>query len=355
MRQMVKLGRADYFPVTFAAIPRLLREGAFKSDVFMLTVSPPDNDGYCSLGVSVDYAWGAIERPARAIIAEINPHMPRTHGRTGLHISKIDYAIEVDEPLFELPQSPITEIEKRIGGHVAELVDNGSTLQVGYGGTSESALYFLKGKKDLGIHTEMVPEGIVDLFAAGAVTNRQKSIHPGKAICTFHGGTNKLYEWLDDNPAFEMQPVDYTNDPRVIASNRKLVAVNTALQVDLYGNVYADMLGLSDHYTGAGGQPDFAVACSLAEDAKFVNVLPSTAADGVYSRIVAHPKLEEANELAPQTPTVPRYYSDYVVTEFGIARLKGRSNQERARALIAIAHPDFRDLLGSQARKLGLL
>jgi 4-hydroxybutyrate CoA-transferase len=354
VRQMIKQGQADFFPVTFAAIPRLLREGEYKSDVFMLTVSPPDSSGYCSLGVSVDYAWGAIERPARAIIAEMNPHMPRTHGRTAVHISKIDYLVEVDEPLFELPQSPVTDIEKRIGGFVADLVRDGSTLQVGFGGTSESVLYFLKDKKDLGIHTEMVPEGIRELFASGAVTNNEKSIHRGKAICTFHGGTARLYDWLDNNPLFEMQPVDYTNDPRVIASNRNLVAVNTALQVDLYGNIYADMLGLDDQYTGAGGQLDFAMGCSLADDARFVNVLPSTTSDGKHSRIVAHPTFEKGNALAPQMPTVPRYYSDYVVTEFGVAHLKGRSNRDRARALIGVAAPAFRDSLHEQAKKLGL-
>ncbi len=355
VRQMLKLGQADFFPVTFAAIPRLLREGSYKSDVFMLTVSPPDSSGYCSLGVSVDYAWGAIERPARTIIAEINPRMPRTQGRTALHMSRIDYLVEVDEPLFELPQSPITDTERRIGGFVADLVQDGSTLQVGFGGTSESVLYFLKDKKNLGIHTEMVPEGIRELFESGAVTNSEKSIHRGKAICTFHGGTSKLYDWLDNNPLFEMQPVDYTNDPRVIASNRNLVAVNTALQVDLYGNVYADILGLDDQYTGAGGQLDFALGCSLASDARFVNVLPSTTANALHSRIVAHPTLEKGNLLAPMMPTVPRYYSDYVVTEFGVAHLKGRSNRDRATALIAIAHPRFRDLLQSQARRLGLL
>jgi 4-hydroxybutyrate CoA-transferase len=355
VRQMVRQGRADYFPVTFAAIPRLLREGPYKSDVFMLTVSPPDSSGYCSLGVSVDYAWGAIERPARMIIAEMNSHMPRTQGRTALHISRIDYLVEVDEPLFELPQSPVTDIEQRIGGFVADLVRDGSTLQVGYGGTSESVLYFLKDKKNLGIHTEMVPEGIRELFASGAVTNGEKSIHRGKAMCTFHGGTARLYDWLDNNPLFEMQPVDYTNDPRVIASNRNLVAVNAALQVDLYGNIYADMLGLDDQFTGAGGQLDFAVGCSLAGDARFVTVLPSTTADGEHTRIVAHPTLEMGNPMAPQMPTVPRHYSDYVVTEFGVAHLKGMTNRERARALIGIAHPAFRDSLQSQAKHLGLV
>jgi len=355
MRRLVKEGRADFYPVTFAGVPRLLREGDFKSDVFILTVSPPDADGNCSLGVSVDYAWGAIERPPRLIIAEIDAHMPRTQGRTALHISRIDYAVDVDAPLFELPQSPVTDVEKTIGGYVADLVDDGATLQVGYGGVSESVLYFLTDKRHLGIHTEMVPEGLRQLFASGAITNSEKSIHPGKAVCTFHGGTQKLYEWLDNNPLFEMQPVDYTNDPKVIASNRHLVAINTALQVDLFGNVYADLLGLDDQYTGAGGQLDFALGCSLAGDARFVNVLPATAGGGAVSRIVAHPSQETRNALASQIPTVPRYYSDYVVTEYGVACLKGRSNRERAKSLIAIAHPNYRDSLRYQAKQLGLL
>ncbi len=348
-------GRADFYPVTFANVPRLLREGDIKSDIFMLTVSPPDKHGYCSLGISVDYAWGALERPPRVIVAEINPNMPRTRGRTTIHISQIDYAVEVDTPLFELKQSPITEVERRIGEHVAGMVADGSTLQVGYGGVSEIVTYFLKDKKDLGIHTEMVPEGVRDLIEKGIVTNARKSIHRGKALCTFHGGTRKLYDWLDNNPLFEMQPVDYTNDPRVIALNRKLVAINSALQVDLYGNIYADVLGLQDQYTGAGGQLDFAMGCAIADEAKFITALPATTGNGTFSRIVAHPSLETENVLASQIPTVTRYYADYVVTEYGVAHLKGKSNRERAKSLIEIAHPDFRDTLSREAVKLGLL
>ncbi len=355
MRQLVREGRADYFPVTFSAIPRLLREGEFKSDAFMLTVSPPDSDGFCSLGVSVDYAWGAIERPPRLIIAEIDPHMPRTFGRTALHLSRIDYVVEVDEPLFELPQSPVTEIEKTIGGFVADLIDNGSTIQVGYGGVSESVLYFLKDKNNLGVHTEIVAEGFRELFNSGAITNSEKSIHRGKVVCTFHGGTKKLYDWIDNNHVFDMQPVDYTNNPKVIASNRKLVAVNTTLQVDLFGNIYSDVLGLDDQYTGVGGQLDFAVGCSLSDDARFINVLSSTTGSGKVSRIIGHPSREKGNAQASQILTVPRHYSDYVVTEYGIARLKGKSNHERANSLIGIAHPDFRESLRFEAKQLGLI
>jgi len=355
VRQLLSEGRADFYPVTFGNTPRLLQEGDFGSDALLLTVSPPDRDGYCSLGVSVDYAQGALERPPRVVIAEVNPNMPKTHGRSFIHVSRIDYIVEVDQPLYELEQSPITEVQARIGQHVAALVEDGSTLQIGYGGVSEAVVHFLKDKKNLGIHTEMVPEGLRELVAAGAITNARKDIHQGKIVCTFHGGTIKLYEWLNDNPLIEMQPVDYTNDPKVIAMNSKMVAINAALQVDLFGNIYSDLLGLEDQYTGSGGQLDFAIGCTLAHDAKFVTVLPSTTSDEKSSRIVTHPTLEIKNPRAPQIPTIPRYYADYVVSEYGVAPLKGKPNTERAKALIQIAHPDFQGTLQQQAKELGLL
>jgi 4-hydroxybutyrate CoA-transferase len=351
-RQLIKEGRADFYPLSFGNSPRLLRSGDFKSDIFMLTVSPPDKNGYCSLGLSVDYAWAVLERPPRVIIAEINPNMPRTHGRSFIHISQINYAVEVNEPLYELEQSPITDVERRIGENVASLVEDGSTIQIGYGGVSEAVVGFLKDKKDLGIHSEMIPEGLPDLIAAGAVTNAKKSIHKGKIICTFHGGTKKLYEWLDDNPMIEMHPVDYTNDPKVVAMNRRMVAINAALQVDLFGNIYSDVFGLRDQYSGSGGQLDFAMGCTLASDSKFIITLPSTARG--FSRIVAHPSLTD-NPVAPQMPLVTRYYADYVVTEFGIAHLQGKTNSERAKALIEIAHPYFRGMLYQQAKNGGLV
>lgn len=355
VRQLLTEGRADFYPVTFGNTPRLLREGDFKSDVFMITVSPPDRNGYCSLGVSVDYAWGALERPPRVVIAEVNPNMPRTHGRSFIHVSQIDYIIEVIQPLYELPQSSIGDVEVKIGQYVATLVEDCATVQIGYGGVSEAVVHFLKGKRDLGIHTEMVPEGLRELMTVGAITNAKKSIHKGKIVCTFHGGTKKLYEWLNDNPLIEMQPVDYTNNPKVIAQNSKVVAINAALQVDLFGNIYSDLFGLQDQYTGSGGQLDFALGCTLAPDAKFVTVLPSTTSDEKFSRIVTHPTLELNNPLASQIPTIPRYYADYVVTEYGIAHLKGKPNTERARALIQIAHPNFQGILQQQAKELGLL
>ncbi len=354
VRALISQGRADFYPLSFRNYCRLLKEGDFKSDVFMLTISPPDKHGYCSLGVSCDYAWAVLERPARVVIAEMNPNMPRTHGRSFIHISQIDYVIEVDLPLYELEQFPITQLEEKIAANVAQLIDDGSTLQIGYGAVSEAVISLLKDKEDLGIHTEMVPEGVRELVSLGVITNQKKSIHKGKIVCTFHGGTKKLYDWLDDNPLIEMQPVDYTNDPKVIAMNTKMVAINAALQVDLFGNIYADVFGIRDQYTGSGGQLDFALGCAISDDAKFITVLPSTTNDGEFSRIVVHPKLTE-NPRAPQMSLIPRYLADYVVTEFGIAHLRGKEDKERARALIDIAHPKFRADLEKQARKLGLL
>jgi 4-hydroxybutyrate CoA-transferase len=354
VRQLLKEGRADFYPLSFANYPELLRTGDFKTDVFMLAVSPPDKEGYCSLGVSVDYAWACFERPARLIIAEINPNMPVTYGRSFIHMSDIDYAVEVDYPLFELEQFEITDVEKRIGENVASIVEDGSTIQIGIGAVSEAAINFLHEKKDLGIHSEMVPEGLRVLVERGVINNSKKSIHKGKIVCTFHGGTKKLYDWLDHNPLVEMQPVDYVNNPQVIAQNYKMVAINAALQVDLFGNIYSDVLGLEDQYSGSGGQLDFVLGCAISPDAKLVTTLPSTTAGGKYSRIVAHPTLTD-NPLAPQMPLVTRYNADHVVTEFGVARLRGRSNTERASSLMGIAHPDFRGQLEVQAKKLGLL
>ncbi len=354
VRDLLKEGKADFYPLSFANYPALLRSGNFQVDVFMLTVSPPDKKGFCSLGVSVDYAWACLERPARLVIAEINPNMPVTYGRSFIHISDIDYAVEVKDPLFELEQFEVTDVEERIGANVAGVIEDGATIQIGYGAVSEVVINFLHEKKNLGIHTEMVPEGLRPLVESGVVNNSKKSIHKGKIIATFHGGTKELYNWLDHNPIIEMQPVDYVNNPYVIAQNYKMTAINAALQVDLFGNVYSDVLGLTDQYSGSGGQLDYVLGCALSSDAKLLTTLGSTTGDGKYSRIVAHPTLTD-NPLAPQLPLVTRYLADHVVTEFGVAELRGRSNHERARALIDIAHPDARGNLEVQAKKLGLL
>lgn len=354
VRRLLREGRADFYTMSFARYPELLRSGDFKSDILMLTVSPPDDYGYCSLGVSVDYIHAVLERPCRLVLAEINPNMPVTYGRSFIHISDIDYAVETRDPIFELEQFEVTDIERRIGENVASIVEDGSTVQIGYGAISEAAILFLGGKKDLGMHSEMVPEHVRPLVDSGVLNNSKKSMHKGKIVCTFHGGTKELYKWLNHNAIIEMQPVDYTNNPRIIAQQSKMVAINAALQVDLFGNIYADVLGLNDQYTGSGGQMDFALGCAVSDDAKFVTTLSSTTGDGKFSRIVLHPTHED-NPLAPQMPLVPRYLADYIVTEFGIAHLRGKTNNERARSLINIAHPDFRGELTAQARKNGLL
>lgn len=354
VRRLVKEGRADFYSISFAQYPEMLRTGDFKCDVFMLTVTPPDRFGYCSMGVSVDIAWGALERPARLVLAEINPNMPRTHGRTFIHESRIDYAVEVNDPIFEMGQSEITDAEKKIGQYVADIVEDGATLQIGYGGVSEAAIRFLDSKKDLGVHTEMVPEGMRTLVESGVINNSKKSIHRDKIVCTFHGGTRQLFDWLDDNPLIEMHGVDYVNDPNVIAKNYKMTAINAALQVDLFGNVYADVLGVNDQYTGSGGQLDYVKGCAISPGAKFINTLPSISTNQEWSRIVSHPTMTE-NAIAPQMPLFSRYFADYIVTEYGVAQLKGKSNRQKAESLIAIAHPKFRGMLQEQAETLGLL
>lgn len=354
VRRLLQEGRADFYATSFGRYPELLRTGDFKSDVLMLTVSPPDECGYCSLGVSVDYIFAVLERPCRLVLAEINPNMPVTYGRSFIHMSDIDYAVETKDPVFELEQFEVTDIERRIGENVAALIENGSTIQIGYGAISEAAILFMGDKKDLGMHGEMVPEHVRPLVNSGVLNNCKKSMHKGKIVCTFHGGTRELYNWLNHNAIIEMQPVDYTNNPQIIAQQSKMVAINAALQVDLFGNIYVDVLGLNDQYTGSGGQMDFALGCAISNDAKFVTTLSSTTSDLKYSRIVFHPSLEK-NPFAPQVPLVPRYLADYVVTEFGVAHLKGKTNNERCRSLINIAHPNFRADLIEQARKAGIL
>lgn len=349
--RLIREGRADFYPIPLSKIPWLFREGPYRPDVFMVTVSPPDRYGYCSLGVSVDYARVALEE-AKIVIAEVNEHMPRTLGDTLVHVSQIDYFVEVSEPLYEMPTT-ITKTEEKIGERVVELVEDGATIQIGYGGVSEAITSFLKEKKDLGMHSEMMPEGAITLVEEGALTGERKTIHKRKIVCTFNAGTRRLYSWIDENPMIEMHPVDYTNDSRVIAMNHKMTAINTALQVDLYGNIYSDVLGL-DQYSGGGGQPDFVLGALLCPNGKSIIVLPSTAAGGKVSRIVVHPVLSE-NVRAPLIPTVTRFYADYVVTEWGVASLRGKSLRERAEALIEIAHPDFKDELWEKARKIGLV
>ncbi|MBE3587725.1 MAG: acetyl-CoA hydrolase/transferase family protein [Thermoanaerobacteraceae bacterium] len=345
-RCAVNEGRADYTPCLFSEVPRLFKEGYLPVDVAMIQVSPPDDFGYCSLGISVDCTRAAAEC-ARKVIAQVNRNMPRTMGDSFMHVSQFHYIVEFDEPLIELPRPHITEVEEQIGRYVAELVEDRATLQLGIGAIPDAIIRFLKDKRDLGIHTEMFSDGVVELYEEGIVTCEAKSLHRGKMVATFLMGTKKLYDFVNDNPVVEMYPVDYVNDPFIISQNSRMVSINSALQIDLLGQVCAEMLG-GRQYSGVGGQLDYVRGASRAKGGKAVIAMPSTAQKGQYSRIVV--------ALEPGTAvTTTRNDVHYVVTEYGIANLRGKTVKQRARELISIAHPRFRDRLTYDAQKAGLL
>lgn len=332
-RDAVNSGRADFIPCFFSEVPRLFREGYLPVDRALINVSPPDEHGFMSFGVAVDYTKIAAS-VAGTVIAAVNPCMPRTLGNSFIHVSEVDYIVEIEEPVIEVPLPAIGPVEEAIGSHVASLIEDGATLQLGIGAIPDATLKFLTTKKDLGIHTEMFSDGVVDLVESGVITNEAKSIHRGKLIATFLMGTKRLYDFVHDNPAVEMHSVDYTNDPLVIGQNSKIVSINSAIQVDLTGQVCADSIGFT-HYSGVGGQVDFVRGAARSPGGKSIIVLPSTAAEGSISRIAV-----ALSEGAGVTTT--RNDIHYVVTEYGIAELRGKSFRQRAEALIAIAHPDFR-------------
>ncbi len=336
-REAIWENRADYLPCVFREIP-LLFESVLPPDVAMVSVSPPDKNGLCSLGVSVDYTKKALET-ARMVMAEVNPTMPRTHGESFVPLSDIHYFVEVNESIAELKNSKLTEVEKKIGRFVAELIDDGSCLQLGIGGIPDAVLIYLTGFKDLGVHSEMISDGVQILVEKGVITGRKKIIHQGKIIVTFLMGSRAFYDWVDDNPMIEMHPVDYTNNPQVIARNQKMIAVNSALEVDLLGQVCADTLG-PKQFAGVGGQLDFVRGAGMSEGGKAIIALPSTARD--VSRIVPTLKIGAA-------VTTSRNDVDYVVTEHGIAALKGKTVGQRMKALINIADPFWREELMKQA------
>jgi len=336
-RKAVWENRADYLPCVFSEIPSLF-ESVLPVDVAMVTVSPPDKNGLCSLGVSVDYTKKAVET-AKIVIAEVNPTMPRTHGQSFVPLSDIDYFVEVNESIIELKSSELTEVEKSIGRHVAELIDDGCCLQLGIGGIPDAVLSYLTGFKDLGIHSEMISDGARNLVEKGVITGRKKTIHKDKIIVTFLMGSRAFYDWVDDNPMIEMHTVDYTNNPYVIAQNKKMIAINSALEVDLLGQVCADTLG-PKQFAGVGGQLDFVRGANISEGGKAIIALPSTARD--VSRIVPTLKIGAA-------VTTSRNDVDYVITEYGIAALKGKTVRERMKALIDIADPSFREVLTRKA------
>lgn len=341
-RDAVYSGRGDYTPCFFYEVPKLFKEGYLHVDVALVQVSKPDEHGYCSFGVSDDYTKPAAEC-ADIVIAEVNENMPRTLGDSFIHVSNMDYIVESSHPLIELKPAKLGEVEKAIGKNCAELIEDGSTLQLGIGAIPDAVLMFLKDKKDLGIHSEMISDGVVELVEAGVINNSRKTLHPGKIVVTFLMGTRKLYDFIDNNPMVECYPVDYVNNPLVIMKNYKMISINSCVQVDLMGQVCSESVGLKQ-ISGVGGQVDFIRGASMAKDGKAIIAIPSTASHGKTSRIV--PLLNTGAAV-----TTSRNEVDYIVTEYGTARLKGKTLKERARALINISHPDFRDGLEAEFEK----
>jgi acyl-CoA hydrolase len=335
-RAAVNEGRADYIPVFLSDIPRLFALRLLPLDVAFINVSPPDEHGYCSLGTSVEAALAAVGS-ARLVVAQLNRSVPRTLGDSFVHVSRIDLAVEVDVPPYELEPKAIGDVERRIGAYVAELVPDGATIQMGIGTIPVAIGEALRDKRDLGVHTEMFSDVVVDLVEAGAVTGGAKEVNRGKIVSTFVLGSRRLYDFVNDNPMVELRPVDYTNDTAVIRRFRRMVAINSAIEIDLTGQVCADSIG-QRLYSGVGGQMDFVRGAALAEEGRAVIAMPSTAAGGTASRIT--PFLRSGAGV-----TTTRAHVRTVVTEWGVAELFGKSISERAKALVSIAHPDFRDEL----------
>lgn len=346
-RDSIAQGHGDFTPVFFHEVPNYIRRGIFSLDVFMVMVSPPDEHGYCCVGVSSDYTMQGIES-AKIVLAEVNDQVPVVFGETFVHVSKIDKFVETSHPLFELGLPKIGEVELAIGKHCAELVEDGSTLQLGIGAIPDAVLQSLKDKKDLGIHSEMISDGVVDLFEAGVVNNSKKGLNKGKMIVTFLMGSKRLYDFARENPALELRPVDYVNNPVVVAQNTNLVCINSCLAVDFMGQVVSDSIGIKQ-FSGVGGQVDFVRGAAMTLDGKGIAIIamPSVAKkkDGsMVSKIT--PYIDHGAAV-----TTSRQDVDYIVTEYGIAPMKGKTLKERARNLINVAHPDFREELKVEFEK----
>jgi acyl-CoA hydrolase len=341
VRDAVATGEADYTPVFLSEVPALFRKGVLPLDVALVHVSPPDRHGYCSLGVSVDATRAAVQA-ARFVVAQVNPRMPRTHGDGLLHINEINYGVETNDELPEVPPHRLSEAETAIGRHCAGLVEDGATLQMGIGAIPDAVLAALARHKDLGVHTEMFSDGLIDLIESGVINGEKKRSHPGKVVSSFVMGTRRLYDFIDDNPYVAMLDIAYVNDTAVIRRNPKVTAINSAIEVDVTGQVCADSIG-TRLYSGVGGQMDFIRGASLSEGGKPIIALPSTTSRG-ESRIVSF--------LKPGAGVVTtRAHVHYVVTEYGVANLYGRNLRQRARALIEIAHPDHRAKLEREAHE----
>lgn len=340
-RAAVNEGRADYIPMFLSEIPALFSQGRLPIDAALLNVSLPDAHGYCSLGVSVDCSYAAAMH-AGVVIAQLNASMPRTLGQGFIHVDRISKAVLVDDPPAESAPAPPGDVETRIGAHVASLIQDGATLQLGIGAIPNAVLAALRGHRRLGVHTEMFSDGVVDLVEEGVVTGEMNPLNPGKVVSSFVMGSERLYRFVHDNPMVEMYPVEYTNDTAVIRRNYRMTAVNSAIEVDLTGQVCATSIG-DRIYSGIGGQVDFMRGAVLGEAGLAIIALPSTARNGTQSRIVGH--LQPGAML-----TLTQGHVHYVVTEYGIADLYGKSLRERARALTAVAHPAFREELETFAR-----
>lgn len=340
-RAAVQEGRADFTPVFLSEIPFLFKR-ALPIDVALVQVTPPDRHGFCSFGVSVDIVKPALEA-ARLVIAELNPRMPRTHGDSFVHVSQLARVVEVDHPIPELHPETLSDEERAIGRNVASIVRDGDTIQTGIGGIPNAVVSALGQHRDLGVHTEMFSDGVVDLVQKGVITNARKTLHPGKIVASFVMGTRRLYDFMHDNPSIEMHPSHYINDPFIIAKNRGMVSINSAISVDLTGQVCADSIG-SKFFSGVGGQVDFVRGAARAPEGRPIIALASTAKGGTISRIVP--------ELLPGSGvTTSRNDVHFVVTEHGVASLRGKTIRERVKALINVAHPKFREELFAAAKE----
>jgi acyl-CoA hydrolase len=342
IREAVAEGRGDYTPCFVSDIPRLFNENSLPLDAALIMVSPPDEYGYCSLGVSVDIVSAAV-KAAKYVIAQINPKMPRTNGHSFVHMNQIHAWMNAEQELPQIIQPQVDRRTEQIGQYASMLVENGATLQIGIGKIPEAVLKYLANHKDLGIHSEMISDGVIDLMLSGVINNRKKTFHKGKSVITFCIGSQKLYDFVDGNPHIEFYPSEHVNSPVRIAKNDKMVSINSAIEVDLTGQVVSDSIGYQ-FYSGIGGQVDFIRGASLSKGGKPIIALPSTTKDGKISRIVAH--ITEGGGVVTS-----RGHVAYVVTEFGIASLQGKSIRERALELIRIAHPKFREQLLADVRK----
>lgn len=346
IREAVQKGRADFTPVMLSEFPLLFKEGVLPLDVALIHVSPPDEHGFCSFGVEVGLTKTPAES-AKIIIAEVNEQMPRTLGDSFIHVNRLDYLVASDYSLPEhaMSESGPSEITEKIAGYCADLIPDGATMQLGIGAIPDAVLKFLYDKKNLGIHTELFSDGVIDLVEEGVITNSDKTLHPGKILAGFIIGTQKLYNWVNDNPLIELHPTEYVNDPFVVARNKKMVAINSAIEVDLTGQICADSIG-PKLYSGVGGQLDFIYGASRSEGGVPMIALPSKAK--AFSRIV--PMLREGAGVI-----TTRNHVRFVITEYGVADLYGKTIRQRAKSLINIAHPDYRDDLKKQASELNYI